>query len=210
MSAYTDSLLDNALAQATPVYPAAHGGAAPKLTEGQHCYLLAQDGLYVAGRGRGFTAFIRLCALPKLTPFGELREGVVFDDAMIPRDLTAKAAVMAIADSPLEWAGAIVRIDAQYALQSVRIGSASPAHVTYDRDSYDDAALVVDMHSHGDSKPYFSSIDNASDAEGVHLSLVFGHCATRESLRLVARVSINGHFLHLDERDWLEPKRSDQ
>lgn len=115
-------------------------------------------------------------------------------------------AEQAIAESPTEWAGAIVRIDGQYALQGVRVGSASPGHVTYHRDSYDDAGLVVVMHSHGASEPYFFITDNASDAEGVHLSLVFCYCASRGSLRLLARVTINGHFMLLDEAEWLEPR----
>ncbi|MES1933268.1 PRTRC system protein A [Salinisphaera shabanensis T35B1] len=203
MNTYAQSVLDRALARATPVYPAAHSGELPALKEGAHCYLIANDGLFVLGRGCGFSALIRVSRIRKLSPFGELSEGVTFDDARVPRALVREAADRAIAENPNEWAGAIVRTGDGYALQSVDVESASPGHVTYRRDSYDDAAVVVDMHSHGTLEAYFSRTDDASDEQGVHLSSVFGHCTDRKRLKIAARVTINGHFLEIEPEHWL-------
>ena len=203
MTTYTDSPFDKALASAIPTHSAAHDGTLPDLAEGQHCYLLASDGLYVMGRGRDFHALIRVATLKTETPFGDLVEGVHFHGDLVPRALVEDAADKAIATNPDEWAGAIVRQNGIYSLQDVGVDSSSPSHVTYDRESYDDSDVVVDMHSHGDDKAYFSPTDNDSDAEGIHLSTVFGYCSDRQALQLVARVTINGHFLSLALDQWL-------
>lgn len=200
---YTDNPLDKAMASATPVYPAALGGTLPELPVGGHCYLLARDGLFLMGQGCGFYALIRLSRLDNFTSFGGLTEGVWLTHGPVPKALVLDAATDAIAESPDEWAGAIVLREGDYALESVSADSASPGHITYRRDSYDDAALVVDMHSHGAGDAYFSSTDDASDAEGVHISVVFGRCVKPSALTVVSRVTINGHFRRLDTTDWM-------
>ena len=203
MSTYTDNRLDFAVARATPVFSASHTGELPMLANQQHGYLVAGNGLFVVGRGAGFTAVIALAESPTPTPFARVTPGIYFDAGRIPRTLINHAADRAIECAPIEYAGAITYRDDGYALAEPRIDSASPSHVTYDRTSVDDDALAVDLHSHGLTSPYFSSTDNASDEQGIYIAVVFGHCADRRRLSHVARVTINGHTLALEPDDWL-------
>lgn len=206
MTCYTDNPMDKALASASPVYTMAHDGTLPVLPTDGRGYLLARNTLFVIGRGCGFTALIPVESLSTPTPFGAAEAGVYFDHAPPPRNLVRAAANKAVATSPTEWAGAIVGNDhGEYELQSVGVSSASPGHVTYGRSTYDDAALVLDMHSHGAGDPYFSDDDDYSDAEGVHIAVVFGRCAEHASLALKARVSIHGVFMPLDDlNEWTQ------
>lgn len=201
---YSDNVLDKALASATPVHPVASDGRLPVVRQGGHCYLLGRDGLFVMGQGCGFCAIIRLCHLERETPFGSVKEGLFFSESRVPKALVRAAGERAIADNPIEWAGAIVLKENGYALTSVGVDSASAGHITYRRDSYDDHALVVDMHSHGNGAAYFSATDDKCDAEGVYIAVVFGRCEGRTTQEVLARVTINGHFMLLDMGAWME------
>lgn len=200
---YSDTILDRALAKATPVYPAARTGALPALSVGQHCYLLADDGLFVMGQGNGFVALIRVADLPRTSGFGPLAPGIWFEGRPVPPRLIEEAKQHAIETYPKEWAGAITLSTDGWTMEHVGVTSASGSHVTYGRSSYRDDALVVDVHSHGAHPAGFSPTDNASDEQGVHIAAVLGECQP-ETIRLIARVSVNGFFLDIEPGQWLD------
>lgn len=55
--------------------------------------------------------------------------------------------------------------------------SHGPSHLHYERPALDDGDwVVVDCHSHGRSRAFFSRTDNEDDKFDVKLALVLGHC----------------------------------
>lgn len=201
---YPTAAFDRAMAQATPVYAAASDGTWPDVPVGGHCYLLGSNGLFVMGRNAGFCATIRVAELEQPTPFGAVDETIRFDRGAIPVQLIRDAAHHAIEASPVEWAGALVwdGMVQSHRLQHIEADAASPTRITYRRETYDDDALIVDMHSHGQGRAQFSPTDDASDAEGVYIAALFGCCETMTGLRTVARLTINGHFRPLNLSEW--------
>jgi len=88
---------------------------------------------------------------------------------------------------------------AQYAAQALPIVTASPGHVSYSDEAVDPNTLVLDMHSHGHFGAAFSRTDDESDCSrpGPHLSLVFGKCESRSTLRGALRLCIAPYLLAL-------------
>lgn len=209
---YPANVFDRAMAQATPVYPAASDGTWPEVPVGSHCYLLGNNGLFVMGRNAGFNATIRVAELEHPTPFGAVEEAIRFDRGAVPVQLIRDAAHHAIATSPVEWAGALIWDETVqgYRLQHIEADAASPTRITYRRETYDDDALVVDMHSHGEGNARFSPTDDTSDAEGVYIAALFGRCEDTKCLQSVARLTINGHFRSLILADWTTTACSEQ
>ncbi|MEQ9223925.1 MAG: PRTRC system protein A [Salinisphaeraceae bacterium] len=205
---YGEGAFDRALASATPVYPVAQDGSLPKLVPGAHCYLLARDGLYVAGRSDTVAAVIRVAELPRQTSFGAIQERLELINGPVPFDLLEACASDAIARSPIEWGGAIVADAAGgYEYFEPVADGATPVSLTYRRDSYPDERLVVDLHSHGEGPAYFSPTDDASDAEGIHVAVVLGRCQRAETLEMTSRLTINGWFREVPAGWWLTGAR---
>jgi PRTRC genetic system protein A len=206
---YANNPLDVALAAGTPVYPMAHDGTLPELVSGQHCYLLAQDGLFLYGRGYGFDAIKRLSTLAAPTPFGAITPGLRLDHGRVSVALFAHACGFAAKIAQTEWAGAITIQEDRYQLDEIVAEATSAAEVTYLRESYDDDRLIVDLHSHGEDKAYFSPTDDRCDAQGIYLAVVIGHCHDANRMHFVSRVTINGVFMALKPEDWLDASAVD-
>lgn len=172
--------------------------------------LVAKNGLYVE-TAQPFGRFRRRLwdASDRELPYGEVKEMDEF--AEILRD----PAVMAIFEETIlpeaagyagdhrEWAGWIVwRREGGYSYMPLDF-EASPTRVLIKERPVlpDGTYLVIDVHSHGVIKPFFSSTDDFDDSGGVRLSVVLGGYAEdegRHNFLYKARAIVEGFFFHME------------
>ncbi|BFG80910.1 hypothetical protein PTKU46_89440 [Paraburkholderia terrae] len=128
-------------------------------------------------------------------PYGRAEEETDLRCGSIPADLVAEFARIARAALPNE-AGAWIVWDAVtglFRLERLASVSHGPSHLRYERPELRNGEwLVVDCHSHGRSKAYFSSTDDQDDQHDVKLALVLGHCDRTPSVAL--RLCAKGRF----------------
>jgi len=195
---------DQALATSVPVYPAASDGTLPDLKRGQYCYVVGANGLFAVGRGAGFMAVVPVTTDDEVyIPFGQMTPGVHYDGQPLDSELIRQAAVAARKVLDKEWSAVILTDPdtGEYRLHEGAYpyhdnGNVSVATQSYDPTGNEDD-LVVNLHSHGRGKPYFSVVDDASDSRGIHISVVFGYCHDWKQLTLCTRLSVCGHTMAL-------------
>ncbi|NUY06205.1 PRTRC system protein A [Paraburkholderia youngii] len=128
-------------------------------------------------------------------PYGEAADSTEVRCGAVPADLVAGFARMARAALPNEVGAWITWNASTGAFRLVPLPSLShsPTHLHYERPQLgDDEWLVVDCHSHGRGRAYFSSTDDRDDQHDVKLSLVLGHCHQVPSVAL--RLCAKGRF----------------
>ena len=172
--------------------------------------LIAKGGLYLE-TAQPFGRFRRCMwnASDRELPYGAVEEVDEF------AEILTDPAVMAIfeetilpeaaqyADDNREWAGWIVWTnDEGYSYMPLDF-EASPARVLIKERPVlpDGTYLVIDVHSHGVMKPFFSSTDDFDDSGGVRLSVVLGGYADdegRHNFLYKARAIIEGFFFHME------------
>ncbi len=110
----------------------------------------------------------------------------------------------AVQSSPQEWAGVVLWDDGrkEYVLHEPQIESASQGHITYKTNDYNDSNILIDIHSHGNGKAYFSATDNLSDAGGIYVACVLGLCHAVESVEIKTRIVAHGHFFDVAWSPW--------
>jgi PRTRC genetic system protein A len=148
---------------------------------------MAADGLYLEVRSESLHALQRLVAVP--TPYGRVEPFLRLANGPIPTALLRRATDAAAA-TPNEVAFCIVSEgQGTYRLIEPTVHSSSLGHITY-ADTVDDNALVIDLHSHGDLRAFFSAQDDRSDLArpGPYIAIVIGRCSTAPeiALRLVS------------------------
>ena len=86
------------------------------------------------------------------------------------------------ADDNREWAGWIVSTKEEgYSCLPLDFeASAASVFIRHRPVLPEDTYLVIDVHSHGSMKAFFSSTDNVDDSGGVRLSVVLGGYARNE------------------------------
>lgn len=166
---------DTALQASLPALIVPHDSDLPALKAGQRRLLLAADGVYLQACSN-----VMLCSVRVGTaalPYGAHAQSVVLTNGPIPAELIREAGRAARDTPTTEIAAAILWQDGKYQLVFPEVISASAGHVTY-RDQLDDEHLVLDLHSHGAGKAYFSSQDDECDRQrpGPYLAGVFGRC----------------------------------
>jgi PRTRC genetic system protein A len=180
------SPLDACLQASCPTVMAPHQGALPELSAGKRL-VMAADGLYLEVRSESLHALQRLIAVP--TPYGPIEPFLRLSNGPIPTALLRRATDAAAA-TPNEVAFCIVSEgQGTYRLIEPTVHSSSLGHITY-ADTVDDNALVIDLHSHGDLRAFFSAQDDRSDLArpGPYIAIVIGRCSTAPeiALRLVS------------------------
>jgi PRTRC genetic system protein A len=186
---------DFALLGATPALMQPRFGSLAALAGG-HRYIVAQSGLYVEARTPVLHACACIAPVAEPLPYGPVETFVRLPSPEDIRPHLARAVEAAKHVSPMEWAGYITYADGSgYDLVSLPVVSRSTGHISYDRSSVDEDAVVIDIHSHGEHGAYFSEKDDEDDRirGGIYLAVVIGHCtATPE---IAARLVVNGHLL---------------
>lgn len=169
-----------------PLMPAPRFGALNVLGVGQKRFLGAADGLYVEARTQALG--LRLKIGEALLPYGPLAPEVALPAGPVPRALLREFVKRAQSLAHREVAAAVVLdADGAYRLEWPAVEHASAGHIRY-RDTFDDARLVLDLHSHASGAAFFSHMDDASDLSrpGPYFALVVGRC-DRPDPEIVAR-----------------------
>ncbi|SEK12811.1 PRTRC system protein A [Paraburkholderia diazotrophica] len=128
-------------------------------------------------------------------PYGLAAEATEVRCGPVPAELVAGFARMARTALPNEAGAWITWNGSTGAFRLVPLPSLShgPAHLRYERPQLEaDEWLVVDCHSHGHGKAFFSSTDDGDDLHDVKLALVLGHCHRTPSVAL--RLCAKGRF----------------
>jgi len=186
--------LDRALLAASPLLPNLYGGL-PEVAVGGKDFVGAANGVYV----RAATPALRVC-LPVAEgtlPFAPMGPAIIPANGPIPLALVQQFIDWA-ASTPAQEIAAVVEVHGQgYRLRRLLPASSGSGHVTYDDGQVDDDALVMDLHSHGRHRAYFSDTDDQSDLSrrGPYIAAVVGQCGTANDVAL--RVVLPPYLLPL-------------
>lgn len=156
--------------------------------------LVAADGVYLEIM-RAWVHIIRRIAryeVDTAIPYGAVEQKTQLLCGPVPPALVGEFLQMARRSLPNEVGAWIVwnALTREFRLAALPALSHGPQHLDYDRPALRDGeSLVVDCHSHGAGKAFFSSTDDEDDCRDVKFALVLGHCDREPStaLRLCAK-----------------------
>lgn len=194
---------DLILLSETPVLMNPVFGKLPPPEMNRHRFVMAKDGLYMEAQNEALQVRLKITDLPEgiSMPCAQMNGGIKLVNGAIPVELIRSIRQKVVAQCPLEWAGYIVwnRTCEQYQLFEPSIISSSSGHISYSEHLPDELCLVVDLHSHGMGKPFFSLTDNDSDSRFInsfYLAGVFGFCQSVESMTIKTRYVINANIIN--------------
>ena len=194
--------LDQVIQGQFPVHVMERYSAFQPLQDTGHRYLVGKDGLKLEIRRPWLHAVIALHSAPAAElPFGECpADSIDLLCGPIPREFGRRFYSQALANLPNECAAWLVwnehtKIWDYLELQAL---SASPAKVDVSRPALADGTwLVMDFHSHGHARAFFSGDDDVDDVSEVKLAGVFGSLGLAEPT-VALRACLMGAFANLD------------
>jgi len=188
-------VMDMATQAAMPLLAMPLDGMFEPLARHGRRILAAQDGMYLEAFSDAL--YVRLRLSQHSLPYGNVSPEIVLANGPIPRELARQLKALSLEAHPNEMA-ALVLADAAGGYSILKPeGSATHGSVSYADTGYDESKLVIDAHSHGHFGPAFSPTDDDSDRSriGPHISLVFGHCASREGCEIAVRVCVGRYLI---------------
>lgn len=193
---------DAAISATCPVVGAPTHGQLVDLVSGQRRYIVATDGLYIEARSDVLHVCQRIEAFEAdtVTWAGAVKPFIRVLCRPVPRKLFADLIDRAEAATPTEMAALVVAGESGWEIHDPGVQSASATHVTYgDLTLEQEPLLLIDAHSHGEGRAYFSQTDDASDRgrQGPHISVVFGRC--HADIRYVSRLCVGQHLITLTQ-----------
>ena len=171
--------------------------------------LMARGGLYIDTL-QPFGAFRRcLWFADRDLPYGEVEEVDEFSGILKDPQVTAifenciLPQAAEYADDNREWAGWIVWTKEEgYSYLPLDFeASAASVFIRQRPVLPEDTHLVIDVHSHGTMKAFFSSTDDVDDSGGVRLSVVLGSYSRNEgrhNFLYKCRAVVEGFFFDLE------------
>jgi PRTRC genetic system protein A len=173
------------------------GEKLPEPQAHKHRFVCGQDGLYIEAQNQ--VIGIRQCIAQSLVrlPYGKIEQtGIHLRHGQIPSWILADVIRKAANAVPNEWAGLIVwnEIQGQYQLFEPDVLTATSARISYSTFMPEGLIPVMDLHSHGNGRAFFSATDDQSDLSGFYVAVVMGKCAS-DHPEFVIRMVVNGHFL---------------
>ncbi|WP_246795656.1 PRTRC system protein A [Burkholderia perseverans] len=196
--------LDNALFDSAPVAVVPRHAKFAALQDIGHRFLVAAEGLFIEIRRPWLHLIQPLAAIDGSTrpPYGSIEPKIEFAFGKLG---AAEPHFRRFADeagsaSPNEHAAWIVWNDTEKKLEykSVAIRSATPGSLEIDRPALaEHESLVIDLHSHGAGKAFFSSTDDRDDAGEVKISGVIGGLGTGAEKSVVFRLCALGRAIQL-------------
>lgn len=193
---------DRALLGATPMLMAPRIGTLDPPPLDTARFLAASDGIYVQARTRAITASYQIaeCVLP----YGNARSEVKLAGGKIPLEILNQAIELARSSLPDEWAGLVLwdHEAHRYRLWTPPHGAvrATPGSCSYQLSGVDPSSVVVDLHSHGNMKAFFSNTDDRDDRANpaqVFVSMVMGRLHLPTPM-ICSRLVINGHLIPMN------------
>ena len=183
------SQIDTAIQSTFPVVVAPVDGELLAPTQAGTRFLMTHHGVMREVSNHWMTS--RQLVAPAALPYGEVQDGVTFHVAAPPRDLLQAFVEQAKLALPNEAAGllAINTTNGQWALYARLPSLVTPDRIDYIEPTLDENEVaVVDIHSHGRDRAFFSRRDDADDFGGIKLSAVVGQVHTDQpqfAMRLV-------------------------
>jgi len=129
-------------------------------------------------------------------PYGEGAEATEFSCGAIPLGLVSEFVRMARQACPLETAAFISWDEKthEYALHPAKLNVQTDSFLSYDPPQLSrDQHLVIDLHSHGRDRAYYSGEDDSDDETYVKIAIVVGNCDQDEP-SYVSRLCAKGIF----------------
>jgi len=202
----TDYLIDRRdqiLLGQTPALMMPRFGELPALAIGQRRYIVANDGVYVEKRSPVMHVIARIAESPPL-PFGKLNARIEMIGGTIPYELYDAFCDRAVNAAPIEAAAFILWDEKkqEYVLLHCQGIDASAGHITYSVGDINKEYVICDWHSHGHGHSFFSTTDDASDAEGLYIASVFGRCDDKISITTTSRIVIDGIHIPISWEPW--------
>ena len=198
MNMQTLHALDAALFGAAPTLMVPRYGEIPDIAVGAKRFLAAATGLFLEVRSPVMHACLRLSKIE--LPYGDAFEFIHLTRGPVPQKFIQETIAKAVAASPNEMALAIVAGADEDGYDVIDLPAKNPSScaITYE-DVVDDDTLVFDIHSHGESKSFFSSTDDESDRSrrGPYVALVFGRCADDSTITVNARFCCSPFLINL-------------
>ncbi|MFT4506103.1 PRTRC system protein A [Caballeronia sp. 15711] len=145
--------------------------------------LIAQNGVFLEIKQPWISLVRRIAdfSVPTAIPYGRVVEHTALHCGRVPDLLVAEFASMARAAHPMETGAWIVWNEStrQFRLVAVKILSHTAGSLNYERPELEpDEVLVVDCHSHGGHKAFFSATDDEDDKHDIKFALVVGNCSS--------------------------------
>ena len=195
--------IDTALQTVTPtIMVPRHQTFVPMVSNG-HRFLAASDGLWLEARRPWLYVRWPLCKqLTVPMPYGAVEQSI--EVRQVPRDFIHQFIEIARKHCPLECAAWIVwnSVTDQWKLVELDPIEVTSASVRFVRPSLDDDEhLVMDVHSHGRHRAFFSSQDNEDDRGEFKVAGVFGNLDGEVQAKF--RLCGNGLFVDLGKK-WEE------
>ena len=192
---------DVVLQSVTPTVMVPLHGVFEPLERPGHRFLSAANGEWLEVRRAWLHARTQILPASLVAkPYGCLSDALQWRMPAVPAKLFEAFAAMAREACPVEAAAWIVwreRTDG-FSLKPVGVRSATSGSIHFDRPRLDEGEhLVVDLHSHGTGKEFFSSTDDADDRGEVKVSVVLGHCH-QERMSTVMRLCLLGKYIALE------------
>lgn len=209
-------LKDRIALSLTPFLPVPRHTPLEPLQPGGVRYLIAAGGMYVEARSRALHVCLPLARWQGRLPLGEAKPFAMPSAGPIPEAMLRRFMAQSSAASPCETAALIVLRQGGYELIQPENQQANPERVSYSVRGIDPLDVLVDMHSHGADRAYFSPTDDQDDLANpspCFFAMVFGKAASRQP-QIEARTVANGwaslgiHDLakHLDSTSWPRPE----
>jgi PRTRC genetic system protein A len=158
--------------------------------------LVASNGVFIEVT-RKWGRFIRRIGDVAVTvPYGEIQPSTSFTLPSLPRELLQEFNQLAKKNCNVEIGASIVwnEISNTFRLLPAQSLEATSDRLKYQLAQFEDGEhLVVDCHSHGAHKAFFSSEDDFDDRDMVKFSYVVGNC-DREQVSTSLRLCVKGIF----------------
>lgn len=132
-------------------------------------------------------------------PYGDVTKEMRFSFGKLPRVMVAQFIEHARARSPNECAALVVwnQRTAEWKLMMLEETSVGPGHVNVNLPTLEeDEHIVMDLHSHGLTKAFFSRTDNKDDRGATKIAGVIGNL-NKPEVTASFRLCANGVFLPL-------------
>lgn len=191
------------IAQLCPVVAAPKFSPLAAATDFGHRVVVAQDGLWLDVRQPWIRATVQIAESAWSTPYGVVKPAI---DLLCDREhlagMFSRFLGEADARCPVEHA-AWVSVDDNYQLayHEVEVLAASRGSISYRRPSTPGRHPFLDLHSHGEGRPFFSATDNRDDVNEMKLAIVVGDLGrANHSASFCARLCLAGLYVDVTDK----------
>jgi len=170
--------------------------------------IMAQDGVYIEHKTPWGHFRIQAMKSPRKLPYGKVTEKINITVPPMSLHMRLKMADHAVQALPKEWAGHVVLKDHELHYIKAEGESGIGVFSNLKHPDVHPNHIILDVHSHGQIKPYFSETDMQDMKGGTFIALVLGHCDRELDMSFDYGLNVQGVFKHKPKevRDWLTSK----